>query len=195
MCINEIANLSAQSPLTTKHGIKYSHIELSLCNRTQWQMRKICWSQFQPHFVNEEVCISNNTCIYSKVLLGDNKVQVFAWCRLAHWYRDKMAKSAPSHYLNQCWNSVKSTLRNKLQWNFNRNSYVFIKENAFENVVWKMAAILSRPQCVKVSFRCQAIAWTNVDLLSISPRWLKLSISKTNRISTYENAPKTSANV
>ena len=24
----------------------------------------------------------------------------------------------------------------------------FIQENAFENVVWKMSAILSRPQCV-----------------------------------------------
>ena len=38
---------------------------------------------------------------------------------------------------------------NKLQWNVNRNSCIFIQENAFENVVWKMAAILSRPQCVK----------------------------------------------
>ena len=36
------------------------------------------------------------------------------------------------------------TLRNKLQWYFNRNSYIF----AFENVVCEMAAILSRPQCV-----------------------------------------------
>ena len=26
---------------------------------------------------------------------------------------------------------------------------IFIQEKAFENVVWKMAAILSRPQCVK----------------------------------------------
>ena len=36
-----------------------------------------------------------------------------------------------------------------LQWNLNRNSYIFIKENGFENVVWKMVAILSGPQCVK----------------------------------------------
>ena len=35
-----------------------------------------------------------------------------------------------------------------LQWNLKQNSYIFIQENAFENVVWKMAAILSRPQCV-----------------------------------------------
>ena len=38
---------------------------------------------------------------------------------------------------------------NKLQWNFNRNSNIFIQENAFENVVCEMASILSRPQCVK----------------------------------------------
>ena len=33
--------------------------------------------------------------------------------------------------------------------NFNRNSYISIQENAFENVVCEMVAILSRPQCVK----------------------------------------------
>ena len=37
---------------------------------------------------------------------------------------------------------------NKLQWNFNRNSNIFIQENAFESVVCEMAAILSRPQWV-----------------------------------------------
>ena len=30
----------------------------------------------------------------------------------------------------------------------NQNSNIFTQENAFENVVWKMAAILSRSQCV-----------------------------------------------
>ena len=34
-------------------------------------------------------------------------------------------------------------------WNLKQNSYIFIQENAFENVVCEMAAILSRPQCVK----------------------------------------------
>ena len=33
--------------------------------------------------------------------------------------------------------------------NLNRNSYIFIHKNAFENVVWKKVAMLSRPQCVK----------------------------------------------
>ena len=31
----------------------------------------------------------------------------------------------------------------------NWNSYLFIQENLFENVIWKMVAILSRPQCVE----------------------------------------------
>ena len=40
--------------------------------------------------------------------------------------------------LNQCWNIVNWTLRNKSLWNFNQNSYIFIQENAFENVVCNM---------------------------------------------------------
>ena len=32
--------------------------------------------------------------------------------------------------------------------NLNRNLYIFIQENVFENVVRKLAAILSRPQCL-----------------------------------------------
>ena len=31
-----------------------------------------------------------------------------------------------------------------------QNSYIFIQENALENVVWIMATILSQPQCVKI---------------------------------------------
>ena len=32
----------------------------------------------------------------------------------------------PSHYLNQCWIIVNWTLRNKLLWNFNQNTKLFI---------------------------------------------------------------------
>ena len=35
------------------------------------------------------------------------------------------------------------------RWNLTRNLYIFTQENAFENVVRKLTAILSRPQCVK----------------------------------------------
>ena len=57
---------------------------------------------------------------------------------------------APSHYLNQCWKIVNRTPKNKLQWNLNRNSYIFIQWDAFKNVVCKMVSISSRPQWVKV---------------------------------------------
>ena len=36
--------------------------------------------------------------------------------------------------------AICGTLYNKTQWNLNRNLYIFIQENAFENIVWKMAA-------------------------------------------------------
>ena len=62
------------------------------------------------------------------------------------------------HYQNQCWNIVNKTLRNKLQWNFNRNSNIFIQENAFESVVCEEAAILSRPQCVNYAHWLLAVS-------------------------------------
>ena len=75
------------------------------------------------------ICISNLTIIGS-----DNGF--FAW-------------SAPSHYLNQCSNIVNWALWNKLPWQFNLNSNISIQEKSIESVVCKMAAILSRPQCIK----------------------------------------------
>ena len=50
----------------------------------------------------------------------------------------------PSHYLTQCWVIVNWTLRNKLKWNYNQNTKFFIHENAFQDTVCEMAAILSR---------------------------------------------------
>ena len=50
----------------------------------------------------------------------------------------------PSHYPNKCWVIVKWTLRNKLQWNFNQNTKLFIHTNTSEYIVCEMAAILSR---------------------------------------------------
>ena len=64
------------------------------------------------------------------------------WCTSKlcyHWIIQWLvACSAPSHYLNQCWIIVQKTLGNKtLQWNFNRNSNIFIEENAFKTLLWR----------------------------------------------------------
>ena len=65
-------------------------------------------------------------------------------------YRSKISLSGlswpwtgPSHYLNKCW-LMKWTLWNKLQQKLNQNT---VQENAFQNVVCKIAAILFGPQC------------------------------------------------
>ena len=65
--------------------------------------------------------------------------------------------TVPSHYLNQWWSIVNWTLRNKLQWNFNRNLNIVIHENAFENVVCEMAAMLYRPQCVNCLWEVHSV--------------------------------------
>ena len=75
-----------------------------------------------------------------------------------HWFR-----SAPSHYLGQCWPSSMSPygvirpqcvlifinwmIRNTLQWNLNPDFTFIFHENAFGNVVRKMATILFRCHC------------------------------------------------
>ena len=74
------------------------------------------------------------------------------------------------------WNIVNWTLGYKLQWNFNRNSNIFIQENAFESVVCEMVAILSRPQCVK--------CWTDISL-DVKGSTVKHHVS---RVSTTQSA-------
>ena len=50
-----------------------------------------------------------------------------------------------------CWVIVNWTLRNKLQLNFNQNTKLFIHENASEDIICEMAAILSRGRWVNFS--------------------------------------------
>ena len=50
-----------------------------------------------------------------------------------------------SHYLNQFWNITKETnLSEKLSFKIKRDSYIYLQENAFENI-----AVLSQSQSVK----------------------------------------------
>ena len=58
------------------------------------------------------------------------------------WLVVRQATKDAKHYL---WNNA---VRNKLQWNFNRNTKLFIHENASENIVCKIAVILSRGRWV-----------------------------------------------
>ena len=53
----------------------------------------------------------------------------------------------PSFYINQCWHIVTWTFKNEFRWNLNQNTTIYIQENEFGNIVYKMAANLCMPQC------------------------------------------------
>ena len=60
-----------------------------------------------------------------------------------HWFRQWLvAWSAPSHYLNQCWNIVNSNLRNKLQWNLKQHTF------SFKKIHLKMSSAKFWPFCL-----------------------------------------------
>ena len=102
-----------------------------------------------------------NYCMYRQNLTHWGRVTQICASKLTMICSDN-ALSAPSHYLNQCWNIVNWTLGNKFQWNPNRNWYIFIQEIPFENVVWKMVAILSRPRWASMDMMlCQLPLWCN----------------------------------
>ena len=69
-----------------------------------------------------QICISKLTIISS-----DNGL-LPGWCQAIIWT-----------------NAGILLIRNKLHWNFNQTSYIFIHKNPFENVIWKMAAICLGP--------------------------------------------------
>ena len=88
-----------------------------------------------------------------------------SWISLTHWGRLKhicvgnLTIIGSDNGLSPGWRQAITwtnvgilliTPSNKLQWNVNRNSYIFIQENPFEYDIWKMGAILSRPQCVNM---------------------------------------------
>ena len=58
--------------------------------------------------------------------------------------------SAPSHYLNQCWVIVNWIHRNKFQGNWIKMQNCFLHENAFENIAWDIAAMLSKGEELKL---------------------------------------------
>ena len=83
------------------------------------------------------------------------------------------------------WTNVNSNIRNKFQWNVNRNSYIFIKHNAFENVVCEMS-ILSRPRCVNGvadNAWSQASSW----LLGVKIVWRVRTSCETCRKSCHDD--------
>ena len=76
------------------------------------------------------------------------------WGRVMHIYISKLTTIGSDNGLLPhrrqaiIWTSAGMLLVWPLGTNLNRNLYIFIQGNAFENVVREMGEILSRPQCV-----------------------------------------------
>ena len=84
-----------------------------------------------------------------------------------HWFRKWLfTYSVPSHYLNQCWLVVNWTLRNKLRWNLNQNTKLFVPQNESENIV-EMASILSTWRWLNWSNH----AWYNLPIIRSRVKW------------------------
>ena len=68
-------------------------------------------------------------------------------------YSQAHVNGTDHHISGSCCN-LNRTLGNKLHWNFNRNSSIFVEEKTFDNVVCDMFFISSRPQCDKHDIMC-----------------------------------------
>ena len=76
------------------------------------------------------ICVSDLTIIGSDNGLSPDRRQALIWIN--------------------AWILLTGPFWDQFQWKFNRNSNIYIHENAFENV-GKMPSVSSRPQCVKHS--------------------------------------------
>ena len=98
----------------------------------RWSLAWCC--QAKSHYLTHwgrmtHICVTNLTIIGSNNGLSPGRHQAIIWTD------DGILLIGP----------LGTNFREK----FNRNSNIFIHENAIESVVCEMAAILSRPQCVK----------------------------------------------
>ena len=142
-----------------KRNIKFWFYSFFNTLRLRWKGHHYTENVWKFIFFNEICCILIQISLKFQWV---NKIGTYCEEDLTHWggvmyicisnhhcvRQWLVAWMTPSHYLTWWWNAVNWTLRNKLQWKFNQNSNIFIQENALENAVWKIAAILPRPQFV-----------------------------------------------
>ena len=111
-----------------------------------------CWpSSMLPYGVTRPQCVMPSA--YLTVTTGQ-LVYLTHWGRVTHICVSKLTIIGsdngllPGRHQAIIWTKAGIWSIEPLGTNFNRNSNIFIQENAFESVVCEMAAMLSRPQCV-----------------------------------------------
>ena len=129
-----------------------------LVNLTLWCLLTIIVKSFVDVFnslgpSDAVICVSKLNIIGSDDGLSPIRRQAIIWTN-AHWM------------LEYCWLDPCEQISVKSLSKFTH----FIQENAFENVVWKMTATLSRPQCVEAIYSNHPLnpywRWTSFTWLS-----------------------------
>ena len=123
-----------------------------------------------------QICITKLTIIGLYYGLMPCRHQAIIWTNSGILLYISFIRSHVTYNSGTIW-KIDWTPRNKLQWNINQNSYIFIQENPFENVVWKMVAIFSCPQCVMNTGVYTSIhTWSGLLLLESSHMSLLIKI-------------------
>ena len=112
-------------------------------------------------FKYDKITIVFHFLVSPYILLMVHKINFTHWGRVTHICISKLTSIGsdngllPGQHQAMIWTNVRIlliwTLGTKFSEILKRNSYIFIEENAFENVVWKMAAMLCQLQCVITS--------------------------------------------
>ena len=96
---------------------------------------------------------------FDHIFVNDcNKLPLTHWGRVTHICVSKLTIIGSDNGLSPerrqaiIWTNAGILIIGPLGTNFSRNSNIFIEENVIENVVCEMAAILSRPQCIKMKY-------------------------------------------
>ena len=115
------------------------------------------WTQFR-NSTRRNLDLKSETVLHPPLTVEMEAGNYGLWCSVDS-DNGLFSWTAPSHYLNQCWDIIDWILRNKLQWNFNQNSYIFIQENAF-----KLSSGKCRPFCLGLNVLNGAWIWSSLRL-------------------------------
>ena len=149
MCL-KITDLKLQPHPPDAYNLSVPCLLNSLCEGILWiylcnnVSKKQHWTNFMFGVSVFRLIFSTTVECNHHKLISPSAAYMRQWIGSALVQVMVVAYSTPSHYLNQYWVIVNWTLRNKLQWLSNQNIKLFIHENASQNIVCEIAAILSR---------------------------------------------------
>ena len=140
LCFNTLSNPCPRSGYNSRHGNYSVNFITIVYHQHKWiDMQLYCCSNKLRH----------RRCLYAS--------EIYAR------YKWLVACSAPNNYPSQGWLFVNWTVGYKFQWNLHQNTMFFNEENAFQNVVCNMLAILSR------SHRFEKTLAVGLHLIKLSP--------------------------